>query len=250
MSTPYLQFSRAEIKRHEGWIWVESDGWPLFPPKPFDLESAFNGYPVKKVWSDFEDWRSPPGFEKEFLDHQYLFQPKSFLQMKGGHWETFRKNTRKWPKKNTKPGYYTTEPPNDTEIGVLLANWMEKRMNSIEDADIIVNFTLTPHSEIKRKYLYDINNQLVGINIWDENWCYINFRFCLTADEPWLDEYLRYLFYIDPIILNTCKLVNDGGSLGNPGLERFKDKMNPYSKIKVHSWKKKKDYYPEIFNGK
>jgi hypothetical protein len=32
-------------------------------------------------------------------------------------------------------------------------------------------------------------------------------------------------------MVNMDKFINDGGSLGNPGLERFKDKLNPIKKL-------------------
>jgi hypothetical protein len=77
----------------------------------------------------------------------------------------------------------------------------------------------------------------MAVNAWDENWQYINFRFCIIRQgEPFLDEFARWLFYTDGQIQAKNKLVNDGGTLGNPGLEHFKDKLNPVHKRKVYSW--------------
>jgi len=88
--------------------------------------------------------------------------------------------------------------------------------------------------------LYDENEQLMAINAWDENWEFINYRVCIVRqNEPFLDEFVRWLFYTDSQIQSSGKLVNDGGTLGSPGLERFKDKMNPYRKRITHSWIKK-----------
>jgi hypothetical protein len=51
-----------------------------------------------------------------------------------------------------------------------------------------------------------------------------------------LDEFVRYLFYTDREILSKNKFINDGGTVGNSGLERFKDKLNPFRKRKVYSY--------------
>jgi len=89
---------------------------------------------------------------------------------------------------------------------------------------------------IEKMGLYK-DGKLVAINIWDENYKYINYRYCIVdRKEPFLDEFVRYLFYTDLVILKTGKLVNDGGTVGNQGLEHFKDKLNPIRKRKVHSY--------------
>jgi hypothetical protein len=81
--------------------------------------------------------------------------------------------------------------------------------------------------------------QLIGLNIWDENWKYVNFRYCIDDGSSFLQEYLRYQFYTDPEIQAKGKLVNDGGALDSEGLLRFKLKLNPVQVIKVYSLKPK-----------
>jgi hypothetical protein len=85
-----------------------------------------------------------------------------------------------------------------------------------------------------------INNdsgKVLGINIWDLNDTYINYRYCFCSNEPFLSEYMRLLFYTDPEILSTGKLVNDGGCLGNDNLKAFKKKLNPISVREVSSYR-------------
>ena len=92
---------------------------------------------------------------------------------------------------------------------------------------------------IEKKGLYK-GEKLVALNIWDENYKYVNYRFCFVDhSEPFLDEFVRYLFYTDLWILSKNKLVNDGGVLGRPGLEKFKDRLHPFRKRKVYSYIKK-----------
>jgi hypothetical protein len=93
---------------------------------------------------------------------------------------------------------------------------------------------------VHKKYLY-YGNQIVAMNVWDENYKYINYRFCLVkSDERYLDEFCRFLFYTDMDVYFQRKLINDGGVLGSSGLEFFKDKMNPLRKRTVYSYFKTK----------
>ena len=79
---------------------------------------------------------------------------------------------------------------------------------------------------------------VLGLVGWDRNYEYTNFRYVLSRPgEAFLDEYARLLFYTDSEI-HRGLLVNDGGTLDNPNLERFKDKLNPISKRRVKTWRR------------
>jgi hypothetical protein len=215
------------------WVWVEANKWCLFPPLP--LNGDVTPYPNLKVWSDFYDLH--PDYDKlEFLDNEYIFNPNEFADLSGGRWEVFRKNIRKWPKEHPKWTY--CDDCDEEQVRKVLGNWLEEKMKTVLDADILVEFAFTSNLiGIYRKYLYDGEGTLVAINVWDQNWKYINFRYCIIdMSQPYLDEFARYLFYTDPDIQISGKLINDGGSLGNKGLEKFKDKLNPVRKREVYSW--------------
>ena len=79
--------------------------------------------------------------------------------------------------------------------------------------------------------------RLVGMNVWDENFAFINYRYCIDDGAPFLNEYLRYCFYTHPTILLINKYVNDGGCLDSEGLKKFKMKLNPLAVYKVFSYK-------------
>lgn len=232
-SIPYWIHSGCTVHNTEECIWVEVDNICLFPPiskkETFSLNKLSE---VKEIWCDFSNSILPEGWRVMMLDWEYIYDPLSFREMKGGVWETFRKNSRKWPKLHDhyKYGYYI---PTGAEIGNLMGKWMEKRQSTVLDPVLIIEMVCDP--TIPRKYLYD-GNRLVGINLWDENYQFINFRFCICDDEPFLSEFLRWLFYTDPEIISKNKLVNDGGVLDNPNLKRFKDKMNPVKKRIVHTF--------------
>jgi hypothetical protein len=236
LSESYLSLTKAKCWSRFGWIWIEEGGWCLFPPLPMTT-LAFMSPPndLKRIWSDFEG-KYPDHYHSKYLDLEYIFNPTHFNDMSGGNWETYRKNVRKWPKANANWEYKAASE--EQEVQILLGEWIEAKQDYIQDPELIIDyvFQYSLQNGIYRKFLYS-DKKLVAINVWDENYKYINYRYCIVKqEEPYLDEFARYLFYTDPEIQDKGKLINDGGSIGNEGLERFKDKLNPVRKREVHSW--------------
>jgi hypothetical protein len=241
LSMPYLTLNNAKCWEQDGWLWLEADKWCLFPPLPVDDEMWQAKIPVKRVWSDFETIKLNQ-FRAKFLDWEYIFDPLKFNDLSGGAWESFRKNCRKWPKAH--PDWlYTSHLSigNLIAAGELVIAWLEAKGQTVQDAEFIAKYTLSPAQGQTWGCLFDNKTgELMAINAWDENWLYVNFRFCIIKPgQPYLDEFARWLFYTDKLIQAKNKLINDGGVLGSPGLERFKDKLNPLSKRKVMSWLRK-----------
>jgi len=240
ISEPYLNQPNLIGRYEKGWVWVEEDGLALFPPLPL-VKGFFNssGFPeIPYFWSDFNNLYGGPGeWFSDFLDWEYLYDPKNFKDLSGGKWQTFRKNSRKWLKMQGGVYSYQSNCPVHIRAG-LLGEWLEDREQTIQDAEFIAECVLNSHKDLRLKYLFDKEGELAGINIWDENWMYINYRFCIVRKDPFLDEFMRLNFYLDPIIQKKNKLVNDGGSLENIGLERFKDRLNPVRKRIVSIWTK------------
>lgn len=175
------------------------------------------------------------------LDYNYIYYPGCFVNMMGGHWQTFRKNVRKFPARYNDRGefylnYIPFEDQFESEFFNLAEEWFASRNQDeeIHDSDTLIRYLYFGKN---RKILVDQQGKVLGVNIWDENFAYINFRFSLCKNIPFLSEYLRYRFYTDPEILRKKKLVNDGGILDNPSLGTFKDKMNPVYKKTIVSWK-------------
>lgn len=238
LSEPYLNLAGAQCYTRLGWTWIEEGDWCLFPPLPMTpLGFMTPPYDLRKVWSDFEG-KHPNYYHSTFLDWEYIFNPNNFNNLSGGKWEVFRKNIRKWPKQHPNWEYSTWFV--GTEVQELLGGWLEGKKEEMQDAQLFIDFIIIPQADsyngIYRKFLYR-DKKLVAINVWDENYKYINYRYCVVkSDEPYLDEFARYLFYTDHEIQDKGKLINDGGSIGNKGLEAFKDKLNPVRKREVHSW--------------
>jgi hypothetical protein len=234
MSEPYLQLSNVRVEEKKGWIWLTDKRWCLFPPLPMENPGE---YPDVRIWALFKNDTVSLNGHYSFLDWQYVFDPNGFQNMTGKHWQVFRKNCRKWSKNN--PGWkYENTPPSGTDAGMLIADWLERKGGSALDPELLARFAyFEDDKNIFRKFLYNKEGELMAINAWDENWKYINYRICIVnTDQPFLDEFVRWLFYTDLKIRRSGKFVNDGGTLDSPGLERFKDKMNPIEKIPLYSW--------------
>ena len=174
-----------------------------------------------------------------FLDLQFIYYPRDFLSLKGRKWKVFRKNIRKYPKRYSgclagRLAYMRIERTQClVAIKELLLQWAEGR--EIFDNEVMVKFALAGKY---RWGLFD-DGQLVGLNVWDENPAFINYRYCIDDGTPFLNEYLRYCFYTHPTILLINKYVNDGGCLDSEGLKKFKMKLNPVKVYKVFSSKEK-----------
>lgn len=224
-----------------GYVAVVGDDQLIFPP--IHREAGFphlllRSFGLDRIWSDFQgnhfqDW-SP-----DLLDLEYIYNPKEILAMEGSRFKTFRKNHRKIEKtygtdslsyRAIQPGEYSFKH----SIEKLFLQWLENRgaEEEIHDDEVLYRF-LTQGTN--RAILYHMEYGLLGMNIWDENHLYVNYRYMICRPWPYLDEYMRWLFYSS---LETDKLVNDGGILDNPGLKRFKDRMNPTRVRNVYSWRR------------
>lgn len=246
-SEEYFSKSGIEEVITGDYIYWKQYDWVVCPPiNAFD--GGLLGVPedwATKIWIDLLNWRPPVGYEPTFLDWEYVYNPKDFLDMSGGNWATFRKNVRKFP------GRYGNAPLNYVSIyeiarkkgerfveeGLkkLLLEWLNSQGKDEEIHDDTVILEYLNKGE-NRKVLIDKDYTMLGINIWDYSHQFINFRYSFTQNHKFLSEYLRYVFYTDPTILHQNKLVNDGGSLGNKNLEIFKDKLNPVSKRPVYNY--------------
>ena len=232
-SQEYFERAGFGEVEEDGWIHVvdeESD--VILPPmKP-------NGICLLpfEFWADLIDCSE---FRKlhnaTFLDYEYIYNPKDFQDMAGKKWQVFRKNCRKYPNRADEPLYYEKFDPEiqDKKLDEFLEIWAEDiKWDEIHDGHIMIDYIQNGYN---REVLIDYHGDIHGMNIFDENYMFINFRYCICLDVPFLSEYLRYLFYI-----NRCsqdKLVNDGGVLDNPKLKKFKDKLNPVEVNKIYSWR-------------
>lgn len=241
-SEEYFQKAALQERQEGDWvyIWDQAAEVTVLPP----LNINMGAVPIRvdsdwaaKFWSDFKDYFPGSGYGPELLDLEYIYNPRHFLNMSGGSWAVFRKNSRKFPKRFGKELYYISSDfiseQMKREIIDLFKSWVDKS-DEIHEAEVLFEYALNGEN---RKFLIDRDSNLFGVNAWDENYLRVNFRLCITRPgEQFLNEYMRLLFYTDEIILNSNKLVNDGGVLDSVELEKFKDKLNPLAVRHVKTW--------------
>lgn len=238
-SKPYLELHpEISLQTGNGWVWLQDEEWTVFPPLIVSNNPGPCPQSVKKVWCNFEipqerfvQTAPTTPWMYEMLDWEYIFNPHLFLNMEGGNWQTFRKNSRKWVRNNPEYTYSNSIVRMLDECSDLIMDWVERKgEENLQDGDFLLKFLLLDSPEMYYGFLRNGDGDIVAINVADQNYLFWNYRICFSADEPFLDEFARLCFYTDPIILNSRKMVNDGGVLDSPGLERYKDKMNPVFK--------------------
>lgn len=228
ISEAYFEHAGLEIERAYARVKVYNPATQnhnrilMFPP--LIMGNGLDPECKEPIEIDFEGYENNCLTRHRF-DREYLYQPASFQDLSGRRWHTFKKNCKKVAQLNPKydrptnssRGYYT-----DILLNIL-QDWAGSR--EIQDNETLINYVLY-HDLTSIKCLF-INNKIVGFNIWDRNYSYINYRFCIDNREvPFANEYLRLCFYTDKEI-QTGVPVNDGGDLGDEQLFRFKNKLNP-----------------------
>jgi hypothetical protein len=210
---------------------VDENGF-IFPPID---SNCFEFVLSESFWAGFSGMNLSNHKYAVFHDYNFIFDPYSFIDMKGGSWAVFRKNVRKFPKRLGGILEYKMLDPGERkrETINLLVEWLKNKgsQTMIENPDEMTYY-LTMGK--KRAGLFR-NGDLIGVNAWDENSIFANYRFILNKDIPFLSEHLRWRFFTHINDINPGKLINDGGSLGNEGIYRFKSKLNPLEIHEIYS---------------
>lgn len=213
-------------------ITSEKDEFEWFFPPRNSMDNFF--YQTSNYYADFIfTGNTVPTMPVNFLDYQYIYNPKNFLDLTGKKWKTFRKNIKKW--QGNRPGKLKYEQikgdEHQDEIEDLVLKWSDGR--TLYDTEVFIRYMFDGEN---RWGLFK-DNILIGMSVFDENFKFINYRYCIDNGDAFLNEYVRYCFYMSPVIQNKKKLVNDGGSLDSEGLRKFKLRLNPIYIGKVYSRK-------------
>jgi hypothetical protein len=209
-----------------GCYWLEEDGKHVLPT--FRRDGSLR---EEECWADFPYTEAPKGLQKEFLDYNYWYRASDFQTMEGSKWAVFRKNCRKWPRRNPDHewirGPYFVSP-----LLALVERWAEKH-ETVHDDDLLWAYMNRAHNNCFLKY----EGRIVAWMSWDHNFRATNFRWLIIEPgQPFLDEYCRWYFYNH--LVPPQSMVNDGGVLDSAGLEKMKDKLNPAFKFPIYSWRK------------
>ncbi len=239
-SQEYFDKAGLEEDHLLGWVVITDPEYPdkfVLPPICIGDDGKIIKITMRHVWADFHLSFSPYVYAS-FLDYEFIYDQRNFLNMVGKDWAVFRKNSRKWlrgkdPEKIAfilLSGSCWKGQIDDVFIDWLSAQGFDEE---IQDSETMMKFLYEGQNRFGLFY----GDELKAVLVYDYNWEYINFRYCVCKNEPWLSEYARLRFYLDPLIQQDPRLVNDGGCLGSDGLFFFKHKMNPVEIRKRHSWR-------------
>ena len=218
-SREYFRRAGLQVIRSDGLLVViEPDTeWAVLPALNPRTGQAVS-FPGLNIWSDFLGTELSDRVP-EFLDYEYLYDPKAFLNLSGSKWSAFRKNVRKYPAGKQNLNYTPLFPHHRSKVEGVIVAWLEGlRDTEVHDDAVMLDYLLYGDN---RWGLFD-GDMLVGINVWDYSWKYLNFRYCVCRPEPFLSEYMRYLFYMYMRDAEPWNMVNDGGVLDRPALKTFK----------------------------
>ena len=226
MSLEYIELKGLKYSIDGGLRGFKDNGEWYFPPLNAlgELETSVPFYS-----SVVEDGKSQKTHFK-VLDYQYIYDPKSFNNLQGKQWKAFRRNIRKYPARSGGALVYRplTDSLEDSEAAeTLLLKWADGR--ELFDNELLIQFVLMG----KNRWGLFNDGVCVGMNVFDENYAFINYRYCIDDGTPFLNELMRYNFYQMPYIQNRKKLVNDGGHCDSDSLMYFKLRLNPKWILKV-----------------
>lgn len=222
--TPNFWMSR-EYAELAGLVWVvrgDLCGWvdPLKSEEWFLPPLRNEGFVIDQP--TFAGFPGVSGDHGVFLDHQYEYDAHNFLNLQGAEWRLFRKNTRKFERDAEGRLIYRRlgERELEGDVSELLDKWAGGR--KLQDPDTLVRFVLFG----SRRWGLFQDSRLIGVNVADQNHRQALYRYCVDDGTPYLNECLRLCFYLSDWTQKR-RWVNDGGDLGNQGLARFKQRLNP-----------------------
>lgn len=210
--------------------WIENTAGEIMLPLIFENGKIDNFQPF---WAGYSNIPIPDRNNIKFLDHEFIYKPMENISdkdMPGKAWKTTRKNIHKIKREYGDLLIDIIFPEVESKIEKLLLKWAGSK--EIHDAELMTNYVLNGDH---RKGLY-IKGKLVGVIVWDFNNTHINFRYCLVEDLPGLSDYARILFRTYIYYLYGSKvLINDGGSLDNPDLYKYKERLCPIRINKIYT---------------
>lgn len=234
-SEDYFRWAGLEERMEANICTVFDDDIPVFPS--FRVGT---GFIPGESWSDFFGMEDVPGFRREFLDYQFIYNPRHFLGTGRADKSGFRKNVSRLREGLGKDNLIYRKMLEDDQKAVLwvFEKWLQDRTGGTDEIHDSTTLVEALYSIPTNARVLIYRGEMIGFNVWDENYKYINFRYSFGRDIPYLSEYLRWAFYTDWDIIASRKMVNDGGSLDSPSLYKFKERLGPVEIQKIYSIRK------------
>lgn len=160
------------------------------------------------------------------VDRQYIYTP-GLPDMKGTTWKPLRSTMRRVDRLLGSLRLCPLRPGEEVKRSAqLLFDWSLTQGDQVYDPELMTDFVLNGDNRLA---LWDDRNVLWGIMVWDSNYKYTNFRYCVVSQEvDGLSDVARLLFREWCGIHHPNRLINDGGDLDRSGLRRYKMKFHPH----------------------
>ncbi len=235
-SQEYFERAGWIVKEVDGFIGVfDKDGKKMLPEIqliPFVLLDYSDS------WAGFSS--IPAFWGGDELDYEFIYDPQSFLDLSGSPWRMVRKNLR-WAESDLGEKVFLDSSPivtttTEQEIMDFIVGWTEgNNEKEFYDPEVMVEYLLKGKN---RFFVRGVSSKsLYGILAYDYNWKYVNFRYCtVLGGVRGLSDTARVLFYQKIAKTFPGFQVNDGGSLGNDGLYRYKLRLNPIKVSKIRTY--------------
>jgi hypothetical protein len=213
------------------WAWVEDENKKRMLPTLSIIKNSYSAL-SNEYWADFSNTLFSLS-KRELLDYEFIYEPIPNIEdLPGKKWKTTRKNIHRVQKQFGELEIKPIEPIKDS----IIENFIESYLPDEElyDPEVMIKYLLYG----KNRKLLVAKNTIMGIIVWDENFKYINFRYCVVKEDPGLSDYARILFrkYIHDNY--PGKLINDGGSLDKPSLYKYKERLCPLEINKIWTLQK------------
>ena len=183
-------------------------------------------------------------FTSKVFDRNYIYDPAQFISLEGKDKLILRKAWNYWNGRASKqyPLEYFPCPPwgkdpkFDAQIEQLVYHWAEGIKDDIHDVDTLVRFAFMGKLREALKW----KGKLIGLNVWDLNWFWRNYRLCITkSGEKRLQTFTRLLFYrsrcMEKLPL-VSPYINDGGDLDKASLATYKKRLHPVGILNTFSY--------------
>jgi hypothetical protein len=232
VSRPWFELSGWTINISQGSkkvICLMEDDDPIFPALSLEGDKAA----IEEGPCRIDHHGLSTSLIKQKFDDEFIYRAGDFhSDQLDGKPRIFRKSCRAFVKQHPHWSYNRLQPYHRTDALSFIFKWLgEKLGDDIHYLDQMLAYIESGRDGIEVHGLWE-KGDLLGLTIADHNWHFINFRYCFTL-APYASEFIRLCFYR---LWAPDTLINDGGSLDNESLRRFKEKLGPHQVRERQSW--------------
>jgi len=217
----HQQGNKLQVKNPEGMTMLPS----------IDIRE---GIQKDSCWAGFSGMRREG---KPLLDFEFIYDPVSFQEcIPASKYKMIRKNI-KWALEDIGCTLHLVFSADlvDSKVIDFLQAWNPSwKDDESFDSEVFAQYLVNGNN---RLFVVDYYNKVWGELVYDYNWKFINFRYCIVMSGiRGLSDYARILFYDWVSEKYPGIFVNDGGSLGRDGLYQYKMRLCPVKVNEIQCW--------------